>query len=848
MVHTIVRLMIRWRWPACAVALLLAAPAYWISGQLSFDRSIENMFAPDDPLLAPYRRLKEIFGGNEIVLAVYADPQLRSAEGYRRVERLTGQLAEVPGVRSVMSISSTPLGAGIVRDSQASDKLLAVLQGYAVGPPRDGQYETASVVCTLEPSAPGLSPEKTIQDIRRLVQGHEIPGVIAGEPVMVVDGFRFIDRDGNTLGYTCLILLSVTILLCFRSLRWLLIPLAVIQLTLVLTQATMVLSRLKLSMVSSMLTAIVTVVAVATVIHIIVRFREARTTGASSLRALVTAGRLLAVPVVLACATDAVGFGALLWAHVGPVQDFGIMMAVGSLLVIVSVALLVPALALAGRWDIDPRRAWGERSLDIGLARLVRILLSQPKTVGLISAAVAIVVALGGRHLQVETNFTKNFRADSDVVKSYNVVESRLGGAGVLDVLVPTPDFLDDEMLDRIRRLEDRLRAEVVVHAEDGTPSAGLTKVLSLADVFDSAQPGDLVGALSTEQLVELVPVDDILDQVSHEQLVQVAADKRVLRKLDLPPALRAVARFAPLESVFQKMDRAKLVALLKAIPQGTLLRAIPQEVLNEIWLTLPVELRLGVIRDALPEMVTSLYNDRQHTLRIMLRAHERRPAEQKTQVIRQIREICNEEFPVKSGRQIEVTGFYVLLTSLVESMIRDQWICFAWAVIGIGLMMLMAFRSFKLALIAIVPNAVPILMVTGLMGWLDIKINMGAAMIAAVSMGLSIDSSIHYLTAYRRARRRGISVSGALHEVHQSVGRAMILSTLALIIGFTALCASQFVPTIYFGALVSLAMLGGLFGNLVLLPLLLMLVERRESNVQQGTLQRTLADSPRSV
>jgi len=111
------------------------------------------------------------------------------------------------------------------------------------------------------------------------------------------------------------------------------------------------------------------------------------------------------------------------------------------------------------------------------------------------------------------------------------------------------------------------------------------------------------------------------------------------------------------------------------------------------------------------------------------------------------------------------------------------------------------------------------------------VKINMGAAMIAAVSMGLSIDSSIHYLAAYRRARRSGSSVSSALHDVHQSVGRAMILSTLALIIGFTALCTSQFIPTVYFGALVSLAMLGGLFGNLIVLPLLLMLVDRRRSN-----------------
>jgi len=165
-------------------------------------------------------------------------------------------------------------------------------------------------------------------------------------------------------------------------------------------------------------------------------------------------------------------------------------------------------------------------------------------------------------------------------------------------------------------------------------------------------------------------------------------------------------------------------------------------------------------------------------------------------------------------------------LTNLIRSMLRDQWTCFAVATIGIALTMWLAFRSLRLSLIALVPNALPIFVVLGGMGWLGLKINMGAAMIAAVSMGLSIDSSIHYVAAYTRARAGGDTSSEALHSVQLMVGRAMIYSTLALIVGFSVLCASQFVPTIYFGALVSLSMIGGLLGNLIVLPLLLQVTE----------------------
>jgi predicted RND superfamily exporter protein len=110
------------------------------------------------------------------------------------------------------------------------------------------------------------------------------------------------------------------------------------------------------------------------------------------------------------------------------------------------------------------------------------------------------------------------------------------------------------------------------------------------------------------------------------------------------------------------------------------------------------------------------------------------------------------------------------------------------------------------------------------MLGVSDLKMNMGSAMIAAVSMGLSVDSSIHYILAYKAARRGGQKTIDALHVAQSGVGMAMVFSTLALLVGFSVLATSEFMPTVYFGALVSLAMLGGMLGNLLVLPLLIRL------------------------
>jgi hypothetical protein len=404
-------------------------------------------------------------------------------------------------------------------------------------------------------------------------------------------------------------------------------------------------------------------------------------------------------------------------------------------------------LALLGRWDPDPKRAWGENLLDRQLRRAVGWVERRPRTLGLAALVLSVAAATGIYRLEVESDFTKNFREESPIVRSYRFVETRLGGAGVWDVILPAPESLDWEYLGKVRRLEDRLRGEVAVPGSDGQPTPGLAKVLSLADGVLAASPIDL---------------DRVPEGAGRDGFVKTA---------------------------------------------------------------------LGLFSLKMPDLYRALYGKDaqqpgQHCLRIMLRAAEQQPTAEKRAMIARARQICGEEFPPTGETGgAEVTGFFVLLANLIHSVLADQWVTFGVATAGIGLMMTVAFRSPLLALVALLPNALPIAVVMGLMGWLGMKINMGAAMIAAVSIGVSVDSSIHYVTAFRRARGEGASLHDALASVHQSVGRAMVFSVLALIVGFTVLCSSHFVPTVYFGALVSLAMLGGLAGNLVVLPLLLKLV-----------------------
>jgi predicted RND superfamily exporter protein len=160
---------------------------------------------------------------------------------------------------------------------------------------------------------------------------------------------------------------------------------------------------------------------------------------------------------------------------------------------------------------------------------------------------------------------------------------------------------------------------------------------------------------------------------------------------------------------------------------------------------------------------------------------------------------------------------------------VADQWLAFAVATFGIAIAMACALRDMRLATIGLIPAILPNLVVLGVLGWSGTAVNLGAAMIAAVSMGLGVDSSLHYLIRYQRERKGGRTLREALQVSQGETGLAVLMATLALVVGFASMALSEFLPTVAFGTLAAWTMLGGLIGNLCILPALVSLVEREK-------------------
>ncbi len=711
------------------------------------------MFDSADPTLIDYQELQRDFGGNAVIMLVYRDADLNSQAGFERNREISRRVSEIPGVQEQGILSPSLLSTAVQRISPSgfltvlSERVPApirqddpVAKGFDqlfAGYTHSSDHSRAAVVAMLQPD----HPPATIEQLQQLASDlpGEYPALISdvslvGEPVLVHDGFALIERDGAKLATLTVLLLSIVVFVSLVDLRFVILTGVVIVWSITLTKAIMVWIGVSLSLVSTILTAIVTVIAVTAVLHLGVRFRIARARGYPQWRATERTIMLLALPIFWTCATDAAGFAALHWSRIVPVRQFGGMIAVASGCVCAAVVLFSPAIMMLPGWNVGEGLHRRQRLIARWLRRrclgLVHWFVDH-RRLGVAISAILIVVAVAGiGQVETETSFLKNFRGSSPVVRAYDEVEQNFGGAGVWDVVLDAPDPLNAEYLEAVRALEVKLR---------GIDADGqrLTKVLSLADT-------DAIAARSP--------------------LLRFA-----------PPAIR----------------------------------------LSAMQLTMPV------FFDALLAQ-----RPQHHKLRIMLRSQEHLGADQKALLIDQVERTVvahtssdDWQALVVDGEPGKVTGYYVMMARLVSHLISDQWRCFLASGLLVWALLLAATRSFRLATAALLPNLLPVLVVLSGVGLLGGKINMGAAMIAAVSIGLSIDSSVHFLASYQRHRKRGHPADRSAIHAAGNIGVPVLLATIALVIGFSVLATSEFVPTATFGLLVAATMSAGTVINLTLLP-----------------------------
>jgi hydrophobe/amphiphile efflux-3 (HAE3) family protein len=172
------------------------------------------------------------------------------------------------------------------------------------------------------------------------------------------------------------------------------------------------------------------------------------------------------------------------------------------------------------------------------------------------------------------------------------------------------------------------------------------------------------------------------------------------------------------------------------------------------------------------------------------------------------------------------VGGFGVVLAEMAHSVVNGQVLSLAIAVLLIGILLMILFRSIVAGLIATVPLGVSIVTLFGLMGILSIELNVAVAMLSSIMIGVGVDYTIHFLWRYREERQQGLEEKESVRKTLTTTGRGIMFNAFSVVIGFVVLIVSGFMPVRFFGFLVVISILSCLIGALVLVPSLCLVVK----------------------
>ncbi len=236
--------------------------------------------------------------------------------------------------------------------------------------------------------------------------------------------------------------------------------------------------------------------------------------------------------------------------------------------------------------------------------------------------------------------------------------------------------------------------------------------------------------------------------------------------------------------------------------------------------------LEMGVLYSKIPESIRKEIVDpyisvKDSEARINLRIKDSNEDLRRNELINQIKYDLSNKIGLKK-EEYKLAGVLILFNNLLQSLFKSQILTLGFVMIGIFAMFFILFKNIKLSLIGVVPNFIAAFFILGIIGIAEIPLDMMTITIAAITIGIAVDNSIHYIYRFKEEYNKTNDYKLTLKKCHSTVGVAILNTSITIVFGFSILILSNFIPTIYFGIFTGIAMLLAMTSVLTLLPALL--------------------------
>ena len=796
------------------VSTLVLALSVYYTGFFRFDASSETLVVQGDADLAAYQRVIEVFGGDDFLFLTFQPEALTpiTPAALATLNAICEDLAAVQGVKSVFSVLDAPLlkspamSLAELKDGfrtlRSEDVDFELAQQELVASPffrellitKDGTATAIKIDLAADDHLAQLSArrealqvegldqgadwiqlndayrsaresylsqrERLIADIRGVQEKYAGAGVLhlGGVPMIAADMISFVKRDLSVFGGAVIALMVLSLGLFFRSVRWVVLPIATAALSVVYTTGLLGFLDWQATVISSNFISLLGITTVSLTIHLIVQCRELQHIQPDLDRqALVfETMRSKFAPCFFTALTTMAAFGSLTVSGIVPVEDFGWMMCMGIGISFLVTFTFFPAALLLLPKDKPSSNLGNTNNFIRALGELTRW---RPGVVTAIGGVLVVAAYFGIERVSLDNRFAEYFAPETEIYQGMRYIDEQLGGTIPFDVVLSFPPYEDDP-------------------SDDGDDDFS----------FDD------------EELEESYPERywysrRVLDQVEqvHRFLQQQPQVGKVL-------SLTALEDFARDFTGGKKLSSLEIVAILGAVPAN--------------------------IHD---QLIQPYASPRTGEMRLSGRIIESGPWFDREVFRQQIVEFAVQQAGMAAS-DVQVTGMMVLFNSMLKQLLASQVDTLVYVLLVVFVMFLVLLRSLSHALLGMIPNTLAAAMVIAAMGYAGIPLDMMTTTIAAICIGIGVDDTIHYLHRFRLEYARWGDARVAVSFSHASIGRALLFTSLTVMVGFSVLYFSNFVPTVMFGVWTAVAMGLALIANLALLPALLVLTHGKRT------------------
>ncbi len=460
--------------------------------------------------------------------------------------------------------------------------------------------------------------------------------------------------------------------------------------------------------------------------------------------------RMMFWPCFYTFLTTIVAFVSLVISDIKPVIDFGIIMIVALLIVLISSFVILPLIVSFFSKE--------EKSYSLNLIFLKSFYpfaYKNSKYILGLNILIFIISLYGITNLNVENSFVKYFKKNTEIYKGMYLIDNELGGTTPLDIILK---FKNDDQI---------INETITVEEEDD---------LEIEDDFFS---------------------DDMFEDENNIWFTN--------EKIE---TIKSVHQY--LES---RIEIGKVISIYSLIDTANQINKSDLSMfeLSVLYNEIPIDYKTDLIDPYL--------NIENNIIKISTRVKDSKDIK-RNDLINEINSYLLNEFD--NLEEFKVNGLLVLYNNMLKSLFSSQIKSLGFVILAIFIMFVILFRSFKLSIIGIIPNILASTFILGIIGLLKIPLDIMTITIAAISIGIAVDNTIHYIYRYKENLKLGINHSEIIEKTHLTVGNAVLITSIAITAGFLTLCLSNFVPTVYFGLFTSLAMIFAMIGVLITLPSIL--------------------------